>query len=333
MPLFQGKYSGVNKMKIVILDDWNKAFTNHPALERLRRLGEVELYQDPLSFDQLKEVLKTADIVIPIRERTKFTKELLENCPRLKMIAQTGKGVAHIDLDAVNERKIPISVTPGGSATAVTELTLGLIIACLRKIPFGQRELQKGHWPHLLGREMTGKKLGIIGLGTIGSKVAKLAKVFDMSVYAWGPRLTRERAMDQGVNYLSLEELLKTVDILTLHVRLVKETTNLLTKKHFQLMKPEAILINTSRGKIVNEEDLIWALKNQVIAGAGLDVFSVEPIQPDNPLLQLDNVVLSPHIGYTTQETFDRFLLNAIENIESFVQGQPINILNEEVLK
>ena len=270
---------------------------------------------------------------MPIRERTKFTKELLEVCPQLKLIAQTGKGVAHIDLDAVNERKIPISVTPGGSTTAVAELTLCLIIACLRKIPYGQRELRQGKWPHLLGREMTGKKLGIIGLGTIGSRVAKLAKAFDMSVYAWGPRLTKERAAEQDVTYLSLEELLQTVDILSLHVRLVKETTNLLSKEHFQLMKPESILINTSRGKIVNETDLIWALENKVIAGAGLDVFAVEPIQPDNPLLQLDNVVLSPHIGYTTQETFDRFLLNAIENIESFVQGKPINILNEEVLK
>src|SRR5690606_13288333 len=228
----------------------------------LRKLGEVQLCQEPLTMEETKQILSTADIVLPIRERTKFTKELLDACPQLKLISQTGKGIAHIDLKAVNARKIPISGTPGGSTTAVAELTLALVMACLRKLPYGQRQLREGNWPHLLGREMSGKKLGLIGLGSIGSRVAKLAKAFDMPVYAWCPRLTQERAAEQSIEYLSLEELLKTVDILTIHVRLVKETTNLLTKEHFGMMKPESILINTSRGKIIKEEDLIWALEN-----------------------------------------------------------------------
>lgn len=317
-------------MNIYLLDDWNRAFEKNPLVEKLKELGNVHIFHESIPKDELAETLKNADIIIPIRERTKFTKQLIDSLPNLKLVAQTGKGVAHIDLQTMNEKKIPISVTPGGSATSVAELTIGLMLACMRQLPYGQKKLIEGEWAQLLGRELSGKTLGIIGLGNIGLKVVPIAKALNMNVFAWGPTLTKERAAVNGVKYLSKEELLKTSDVVSLHVRLVKETTNLLSREHFELMKEDSVLINTSRGKVINEQDLIWALQNNIIWGAGLDVFELEPISLENPLLQINNVVLSPHVGYTTKDTFDRFLSASIENIASFIQGKPINILNQD---
>lgn len=316
-------------MNIYLLDDWNRAFENNPLVEKLKELGNVHIFHESILKDELAETLKNADIIIPIRERTKFTKQLIDSLPNLKLIAQTGKGVAHIDLQTMNEKKIPISVTPGGSATSVAELTIVLMLACMRQLPYGQKKLIEGEWAQLLGREISGKTLGIIGLGNIGLKVVPIAKALNMKVFAWGPTLTKERAAVHGVKYLSKEELLMSSDVVSLHVRLVKETTNLLSREHFELMKEDSVLINTSRGKVINEQDLIWALQNNIIWGAGLDVFELEPISLENPLLQINNVVLSPHVGYTTKDTFDRFLSASIENIASFIQGKPINILNQ----
>lgn len=177
-------------MNIFILDDWNRAFENNPLVDRLRKSGEVHLFHEPISKESLAETLKNADIVIPMRERTKFTKDVIGSLPRLKLIAQTGKGVAHIDMQAVSERKIPVSGTPGGSTDSVVELTIGLMIACVRQLPYGQKKMVGGEWPQLLGRELSGKTFGIIGLGTIGTAVGKVAKAFNMTVNAWGPTLT-----------------------------------------------------------------------------------------------------------------------------------------------
>ncbi|MET3699856.1 D-3-phosphoglycerate dehydrogenase [Bacillus oleivorans] len=314
-------------MKTVILDDWNRVYENHPRLERLKALGEVVLYHDRArSEEELIDRLKDADIVIPIRERSKFTRKVIESLPKLKLIAQTGTGIAHIDTDAAKQRNLPIAVTPGGSTDSVAELTFALMLACVKRIPYGQERMKQGDWPPLIGGELKGKKLGIIGLGKIGSEVARRAKAFKMEVSSWGPTLTPERAAEQDIQYMSLEDLLKETDVISLHVRLVPQTTHLLTKEHFKLMKKTSILINTSRGKVVNEADLIWALENGEIGGAGLDVFEKEPIAPDNPFLTLENVVLTPHIGWVSAEVFDRFLTLCVENILQFSEGNPKNL-------
>lgn len=314
-------------MKIVILDDWNKVYANHSQLERLNAFGEVVLYHDKAqSEEELINRLIDADIVIPIRERSKFSKKVIEALPHLKLIAQTGTGIAHIDTEAAKQRNLPIAVTPGGSSDSVAELTFALMLSCLRSIPYAQERMRHGEWPPIIGGEIKNKKLGIIGLGKIGIEVAQRAKAFKMEVNAWGPTLTPNRAAKQGVNYVSLQELLATSDIVSIHVRLVPDTTNLLTKKHFKMMQKSSILINTARGKVVNEADLIWALENNEIGGAGLDVFEKEPIDRTNPLLRMEKVVVSPHVGWTSQEVFDRFLTLCVDNINHFVQGNPINI-------
>lgn len=315
-------------MKTVILDDWDRVYDGHPQLERLKEIGEVVLYHDRAqSEEELIARLQEADVVIPIRERSKISKNVIDSLPNLKLIAQTGTGIAHIDKEAAKQRDLPIAVTPGGSTDSVAELTFALLLACVKRLPYGQEQMKKGEWPPIIGGELSGKKLGIIGLGKIGTEAAKRAKAFKMEVFSWGPTLTPERAADQGIQYLPFEELLKECDVISLHVRLVPETTQLLTKEHFRLMKNTSILINTARGKIVNEADLIWALENGEIGGAGLDVFEKEPVDPTNPLLKMEHkVAVSPHIGWKSKEVFDRFLTLCVENIVQFASGNPINL-------
>lgn len=320
-------------MKTVILDDWEYAISKIAQLDRLKQFSEVMVYHDHPSKETIKERLKDADAVILLRERTKLTRELLDNMKKIKLIAQTGTGIAHIDMDEVNRRGIPVAITPGGSTAAVTELTFAFMLCLNRDLFHLSQEMKQGSWPLSIGRNLVNKTLGIIGLGKIGSSVARLADAFGMKVVAWGPRLTKDRAEKQGVTYVSLEQLLRQSHFVSLHVRLVPETEELLKKEHFEMMRNDAFLINTSRGKVVDESALIWALKNKQIKGAGLDVFVNEPMDSNHPLLKLRNVILSPHIGWKTEETFEKFLNGSIDNIESYFKfGKPANITNEEVL-
>ncbi|MGZ4106171.1 MAG: D-2-hydroxyacid dehydrogenase family protein [Tumebacillaceae bacterium] len=320
-------------MKTVILDDWEHATANLEQLAKLKQFSEVVIYHDQPSTEEITTRVRDADAIILMRERTKVTAELLAHMEQVKLLAQTGTGIAHIDMAEVNRRKIPIATTPGGSTAAVTELTFAFLLALSRDLPQLSQQMKQGTWPHAIGRNVSQKTLGLIGLGKIGRSVAAVAKAFGMNVIAWGPRLTQERAEAHGVTYVSLEELLRQSHYVSLHVRLVPETERLLQKEHFEMMRSDACLINTSRGKLVDEEALVSALQQGQIRGAGLDVFAKEPLDPHHPLLQLDNVILSPHIGWKTDQTFDSFLNGSIENIESFFQqSKPINITNPDVL-
>lgn len=321
-------------MKTVILDDWDYATAKCADLDRLRQFSDVVVYHDQLTPAQLVERVRDADAVVLMRERTKLTADLLAGMENLQLLAQTGTGIAHIDMRAVNARKIPVATTPGGSTAAVTELTFAFLLALSRDLVNLSNAVKKGHWPMSIGSNLATKTLGIIGLGKIGCSVAKVAQTFGMNVLAWGPRLTPERAEAQGVVYAPLEQLLSESQFVSLHVRLVPETKHLLQKRHFELMRDDAVLINTSRGELLDEEALVWALQNGQLRGAGLDVFTKEPLDPQHPLLQLDNVVLAPHIGWKTDNTFESFLRGSVENIESFFQQkQPRNIANPEVLE
>ncbi|MDR7071536.1 D-2-hydroxyacid dehydrogenase family protein [Fictibacillus barbaricus] len=319
-------------MKVVIIDDWEKCFGTNPEIDRLKEHFHVEIYHDQPSAALLMKRLEDADVILPIRERTTFTKEILQSLKKIKLIAQTGAGLAHIDMDEANRLKIPVAATPGGSS-AVIELIFGFMIAHSRKLASLNEEMKRGNWIQSAGIGLQGKTVGIIGLGKIGSGVAKIAKAFQMNVIAWGPRLTEDRAQAEDVEFVELNHLLQSSHFVVIAVRLVPKTRHLLTEQHFRLMREDAFLINTSRGEVVDEQALANALKENWISGAGLDVFSEEPVNADNPFLQLDNVLLTPHIGWKTDNMFHQFLLTSIDNILSyFVDGTPKRIVNGEVL-
>ncbi|CAM3708809.1 MULTISPECIES: D-2-hydroxyacid dehydrogenase family protein [Halomonas] len=316
-------------MKTVILDDWEGCMKEHSAVSRLREFSEVEIYGDMPTFDALVSRLQGADAIIPLRERTLIGRDLIAALPDLKLIAQTGTGLAHMDKDAVAQAGISVATTPGGSTAAVTEMTFAFLLNLTKRVVEVDRRMSAGEWPTIVTSNLSGKTIGLIGLGKIGCSVAKMAQAFGMRVVAWGPRLTQERAAQMGVEYVSLEGLLTQADAVSIHVRLIPETEGLLTTEHFKLMKPGAILINTSRGAIIDEAALIDALQSKKIGGAGLDVFCEEPLPQYNAFSALDNVITTPHMAWKTEETFSRFLNGSVDNIQAFfVKKEPRNIIN-----
>ncbi|MFE1245265.1 D-2-hydroxyacid dehydrogenase family protein [Fictibacillus sp. NPDC058756] len=317
-------------VKVVILDDWEKSFAENPEIERLRQHFQVEIYQDKPSHDVLLSRIEHADVILPIRERMRFSKEVLKQLKNIKLIAQTGAGLAHIDMDEANRLNIPVATTPGGSA-AVVELIIGMMITHSRNLLSLHMQMKQGQWAESSGLGLENKTVGIIGLGKIGSGVAKIARAFNMNTIAWGPRLTEERAEAQGVEFSELEDLLQRSHFVVITVRLVPETKHLLSEKHFKLMRKDTFLINTSRGEVVDEAALLRALEENWIGGAGLDVFNHEPIDQNHSLLKLNNVILTPHIGWKTDNMFHQFLSVSIDNILSFlIQGKPERIVNLE---
>ncbi|MGO4888421.1 D-2-hydroxyacid dehydrogenase family protein [Anaerobacillus sp. MEB173] len=301
-------------MKVVLLDDWEYSSLNSQSITKLKQYHSVVAYHDRPTEEELIERIRDAEIIIPIRERTKFPKKILESMEKIRLIAQTGSGVAHIGMNAAKELGINVVRTTGGSM-AVVELIIGYILCFSRQLFEFNREVKQGLWRDTFGKGLQNKTIGIIGLGKIGSRVATIAKAFGMNVLAWGPRLTKERANEQDVTFSSLEHLLQQSDYITVNVRRVPETINLITSEHFGLMKKGAFFINTSRGDIVEENALIEALEKKQIAGAGLDVFINEPIQKDHPLTRMNNVILTPHVGWKTDNTIESFFSESVENI------------------
>lgn len=318
-------------MKITILDDYQHAFEGSPAVERLQQKAEVQIYAEKFaSEEELIRALKGSQAIIPIRERTHFPARLLKALPDLEIIAQTGNHAYHVDIKAATEAGILVTMAPGGSG--VTELTIGLMIAVMRRIPQSDRAMRQGKWPLVLGRVLYSKTLGILGLGKVGVEVARIALAFGMKVIAWGPTLTRERAEKAQVTYMPLEEVLKSADVVSVHLKLSEQSKGLLNEPRLRLMKRSAYLVNTARGAIVDENALVKILKEKAIAGAALDVFVEEPLPPNSPLLQLDNVVLSPHLGWPTDAGFRGFAENAVENILNYMEGKLTRAVNPEAL-
>ncbi len=307
-------------IEIVVLDDFDRVFERSPRLDPLRQMGRLTVYTQPApSETALIERLEHADVVIANRERTAFGRGLLSRLPRLRLIAQTGHGVAHIDLAAAEEFGVAVRTTHGASVSSVVELAFGLMLACLRALPLHDRRLRQGVWRPEPGRELGGKRLGILGLGEIGSALVPVARAFGMEAVAWGRRASLDRARQLGIpGYADLDELLSLADIVTVHLRLTPETRGLLDARRLALLKPGAVLVNTSRGPTVDESALVAALREGRLA-AGLDVFDTEPLPPRHPLLDLDNVVLSPHIGWVTHDTYERFIVGCVENVREFL--------------
>ncbi|MDQ3829159.1 MAG: D-2-hydroxyacid dehydrogenase family protein [Candidatus Tectomicrobia bacterium] len=319
-------------MKFAILDDFQGAAASLPCMHQLRGCGELVAFRQPLSSPaQIIEALKDVQILIPIRERTQLAGPVLEALPNLEMISQTGGNTPHLDLEAATRRGIVVC-TSQGSGQSTAELTFALMLAVMRHIPQEHQALRAGQWQTSQGTGLQGKTLGIIGLGRIGSRVAHIAQAFGMRVLATGFTLTAERALAHGVRMAALEDLLARSDVVSIHLRLSDRSHKLIGRRELRLMKPTAYLINTARGPIVDEAALIDALRHHRIAGAGLDVFEQEPIQPSHPLLQLDNVVCTPHIGFVTRETYEQMLGGAVENILNYLDGNPTNVRNPQAL-
>jgi phosphoglycerate dehydrogenase-like enzyme len=318
-------------MKVVILDDYQRAFERSPALARLRERAQVRIYTEKLSDEALLDALGGAQTIIPIRERTLFTAKLLKSLPDLELIAQTGGHAYHIDVAAATERGILIAFAPGGAGAA--ELTIGLMISVMRRIPQSDHALRNGHWPLVLGAVLRGKTLGILGLGKVGLEVSRIAAAFGMKIIAWGPTLTRERAEKANVTFLPLDEVLRQSDVVSVHLKLSDLSTGLLNEARLRLMRKSAYLVNTARGAIVDEAALVTVLREGSVAGAALDVFVNEPLSPTSPLLELDNVVLTPHLGWPTDSGFEGFADNATEIILNYMDGTMPRAHNPEALE
>ncbi len=319
--------------RIAILDDYQGTAASLPYWSRLNGRASVDLFRDTLaSEDALAARLRPYEILVLIRERTRFPASLIQRLPALELLALTGRNSGHVDVAAASDRGILVTETEGSGVAAI-EHSIGLLMAVVRRIPQEDRALREGRWQTGHGVELAGKTLGILGLGRIGSRVAAFGRFLGMRVFAWGPTLTGERAAANGVTFVPLDTLFDESDVVSLHLRLSERTRGLVTGHHLSLMKPSAYLINTARGPLVDETALVAALKQRRIAGAALDVFDVEPLPLDHPLLALENVVLSPHVGYVTQEAYHLFFRQVVENIEIYLDGRvPSRARNPEAL-
>ena len=319
-------------LKLALLDDYQGVALQSADWDSLSADCSVTAFRDHLTDEaEIAERLMEFDAVMALRERTPFPRTLLERLPNLKLIASAGMRNAAIDLDAATELGIVVCGT-GGSSRATMELTWCLVLGLLRSLPLEHDATRAGDWQRSIGIGLDGKTLGLIGLGNIGSQMAEVARAFHMNILAWSQNLTAERAQENGATLVSKDELLRQSDIVSIHTRLSDRTRGLLGASELALMKQSAYLINTSRGPIVDEDALLNALQSGTISGAGLDVFDVEPLPGDHPLLSLDNVLLTPHLGYVTQETYVNFYGQTLENVRSFIDGTPQRVMNPDVL-
>jgi phosphoglycerate dehydrogenase-like enzyme len=316
-------------LRCVALDDYQNVAAGFGDWAKLA--GQVELHsltEYIADRDALVARLAYADIVIAMRERTPFDRSLFERLPKLKLLITTGMKNASIDLKAAAERGIPVCGT-ASSAVATAELTWGLIFSLMRHLPRETGNFREGLWQTTIGREVNGRRLGVIGLGKLGSQVARAGLAFGMKVSAWSQNLTAERCAEAGVEFAgTLDALLEASDIVTIHLVLSERTRGLLGARELGLMKQGALLINTSRGPIVDEAALLQTLREKRIAGAGLDVFDREPLPADHPFRSLDNLLATPHIGYVTEEAYRMFYGQSVENIEAWLKGSPVRVLS-----
>lgn len=289
---------------------------------------DFQIHTRPLGgTEKAIEALQGVAVVCVMRERTLFSREAIEALPDLKIIVTGGMRNAAIDLDAAAERGVVVCGTESiGYTTA--ELTVGLMLELSRRIGFEDRQMKAGvPWQTTLGTGLLGRTLGIVGLGKLGGRVAKIAQAMEMKVIAWSQNLTAERCRELGVALVSKEELLRQSDFVTLHVQLSPRTEGLIGAAEIALMKPTAYLINTSRGQVVDEAALLAALREKKIAGAGVDVYDVEPLPLDHPFRKLDNAVTTPHLGYATLDNYQFFYPRMVADIRAWLDGQPINVM------
>ncbi len=314
-------------MKIAVLDDYQSLARSFADWERLHDRAPVTFYDDHVAEQaELLARLQPYDILCVMRERTPLPRTAIEALPNLKLIVTSGMKNAAIDIAAAQDRDVLVCGTPSpGHATA--ELAFSLILAQARNLLPQSNGLQAGRWQVGIGRDLRGATLGVVGLGRLGAQVAAFGKAFGMKVIAWSQNLEESRCNELGVEYRPKAQLFAEADFITIHLRLSDRTRHLVGKEEFFRMKPEAYLVNTSRAAIVDETALERALVSGVIAGAALDVFENEPLPPDHTLLSTPNLLLTPHIGYVTRETYEIFYAESLAAIEAWLEGNPIRVL------
>ncbi len=322
------------RYRVAVLDDYEGLADHAGAYAILKQRTEVHIYHQKLDSDaDFKNALAGIHAVLLMRERTRFGEKQLALAPALKLISQTGRTTVHLDIAGATKRGIAVSVTPSDTGGSTFELTTALIFSVLRRIPEVDRRMRSERWPAVAGHVLEGKTLGVVGLGRIGSQVARMARLFNARVLATGRTLTPERASEAGAEAVPLDRLLRESDIVSVHVPLNDNTRGMIGAKEFALMKPGAVLINTARGPIGSQPGNIEALKSGKLSGAGLDVYDHEPLPMDHPLRKLDNVVLLSHRGYATEEILIERYHHAMENILNFFEGKEIKLVNPEAIK
>jgi phosphoglycerate dehydrogenase-like enzyme len=313
--------------RVAILDDYQNVARRMADWASLLAGTEVVVFSDHLSDPgAVAARLADFDAVIAMRERTPFHRTLLERLPKLKLLVTTGMRNASIDVAAAAERKIVVCGT-AGLPYPTAELTWGLILALFRNIPAEDRATREGRWQISCGLGLNGKTLGVVGLGGLGSRVAKIGRAFEMNVIAWSQNLTAARAAEIGATLVTKDDLLARSDVVSIHLVLSERTRKLFGAHELAQMKRTAVLINTSRGPIVDEAALVAALRQGKLAGAGLDVYDEEPLPRDHPLRSLPNTVITPHLGYVTEEGYRIFYGQALEDVKAWLAGQPVRVL------
>ncbi|HKA04043.1 MAG TPA: D-2-hydroxyacid dehydrogenase family protein [Acidimicrobiales bacterium] len=312
--------------KLALLDDYQGIASTIVPWGQLDGVEVISLGHHVHDEDELAARLQPFDAVMAMRERTAFRRRLLERLPNLRLLVTTGPFNAAIDIQAAVDSNIVVCGT-GGTAAPTAELTWGLIIALARQIPTEDASIRAGSWQRSVGVELDGKTLGVIGLGHLGRRVAKVGLAFGMDVLAWSQNMTAETAEAAGVRLVTFAELLERATFATIHLKLSERTHGLIGERELRLLGPDGYLVNTSRGPIVDEDALVLALQEGWIAGAGLDVFDEEPLRPDHPLRRSPRTVLTPHIGYVTDAGYRVFYEHAFEDVKAFLAGSPIRVI------
>ena len=315
-------------ISVAILDDFQNVTRSLADWGRLPSHVAVTVFNDHVEGETLVTRLKPFAVLVVTRERTLLPRSLVEQLPNLKLVVTAGMRNLGIDLVACRERGVLVCGTGSGSSPTA-ELAWGLILALARRIPEEDHSLRAGTWQKTIGVGLRGKTLAVLGLGKLGTQVARVGLAFGMKVIAWSQNLTAERAAEVGCVRVERADLFRMADVLTIHLLLSDRTRGIVGRDDLALMKPSAFLVNTARAAIVDEQALIDALMNRKIAGAGLDVFNREPLPGDAPILRAPNTVLTPHLGYVTRETYDVYFPEALEDVEAWLAGKPIRVISE----
>jgi len=315
-------------LRVAILDDYQNVALKMADWSALKDKAEITVFNEHLGeAANVIKALKDFDVVCAMRERTPFRRETVQALPKLKLLLTSGARNASFDMDALKERGVVVCGT-GGFGNSTAAIAIGLILELTRKIGLENARLKAGApWQVTMGDDVEGKTLGLVGLGKLGQRVGTIAKALGMKVNAWSQNLTREKCDEAGVGYVTKDELMATSDVISIHLVLSQRSRGLISRADLARMKPTAYIINTSRGPIIDEDALLDTLKQKQIAGAGLDTFSVEPLPLDNPFRKLDNVVLTPHLGYVTEQAYRVYYSDMVADILGWLDGKPVRVI------
>lgn len=318
----------MNTYRLAVLDDYQQVAASFGNWDALTSAGvSITTFDRPFSTEaETVAALGEFDIVIAMRERTPFPRSVIAQLPKLSLLVTTGAANAVIDLEAASDHGVTVCGTTG-SATAAPEMTWALVLALARNLTAEENRLRAGEWQATVGFELSGRTLGIVGLGKIGQRIARYGQAFGMEVLAWSQNLSDDTAAATGVRKVSKEELFRASDVVSLHLRLSKRSKHIVGEKELKLLGPDGVLINTARGPLVDQEALIRALHEGWIRGAALDVYDQEPLPGNHPILTAPRTVLAPHLGFVTTESYARFYGGAVEDVQAWLAGAPVRVL------